>query len=194
MPLIYLIAGYDQTVTYERLDSDGESVRPTITGVSATLNGVSVGDLENEPWWDEEAEVHRLNLLGTEVPDPGPLVLSWSGTDEDGSEFTDHEELLVLVSDDPDAALVYRVRRFLRVEDDDPTVAPLVRAAQAYIANAGVSRPSRDNEPANAQYETAVSCYVSIVMSGGESDLDAVMTAILLQMRAEPASEEDESA
>jgi hypothetical protein len=193
MPLIYLIAGYDQTVTYERLDSDGESVRPTITGVSATLNGVSV-DLENEPWWDEEAEVHRLNLLGTEVSEPGPLVLSWSGTDEDGSEFTDREELLVLVSDDPDAALVYRVRRFLRVEDDDPTVAPLVRAAQAYIANAGVSRPSRDNEPANAQYETAVSCYVSIVMSGGESDLDAVMTAILLQMRAEPASEEDESA
>jgi len=178
-----LIAGCDRPLYYTRIDVDDSTVQPTIESVSGVLNGAAV-TIADTPQWDEENARYALEALGTEIAAAGTLLLTWKGTDPDGRAFTDTETVIVLADDSPDALLLRRVQEFLRLEDNDPTVWMLVGAAKAYVAGAGVTRPDpAEDEEKTAQYDLAVSLYVSIIFSGGESKLDAAMTAVLLQLR-----------
>ena len=176
-----LIAGCDATVSFDE--------EATTVDVTATLNGTTV-TLSNDPSPVDASDLsagYTLDLLSDEVLTPGDFVLTWVWDDADGIEHTRPVTYLVLASDDPDALLVYRANRFLRLEDDDPTVIPLVLAAKQYLENAGVADPRDESTPAEgavAQYELLVCLYVSTVYSGGESKLDVAMTSHILQMRS----------
>ena len=176
-----LIAGCDATVSFDE--------EATTVDVTATLNGTTV-TLSNDPSPVDASNLsagYTLDLLSDEVLTPGDFVLTWVWDDADGIEHTRPVTYIVLASDNPDALLTYRVNRFLRLEDDDPTVLPLVLAAKQYLDGAGITDPRDDSAPqdaAVAQYELAVCLYVSIVYSGGESKLDPAMTSVILQMRS----------
>lgn len=85
-----------------------------------------------------------------------------------------------------DPRLVQKVKDFLRVSDDD-TLQPLILAAEAYLANAGVMPPEEGEGDVwmkiRALYELAITLYVSLVYSGGGSNLEPAMTAIILQIK-----------
>jgi len=81
-------------------------------------------------------------------------------------------------------ALIAQVCGFLRIETDDGTVEPLVDAAIAYMTGAGIIRPDPTELDATAQYNLAVTLYVSGIFNGGENKLEPALIATMLQLRA----------
>ena len=107
-------------------------------------------------------------------------------------------------------ALLDKVKEYVRAgEGDDPILLSLISAAKQYLYNAGVSEPtasvvSSSNEYDSGQeytlpqeygplslYELAVVLYVNMLYNGGkETLLDKAMTAIILQIKEYPMTEE----
>jgi hypothetical protein len=202
-----LPAGCDRSITYARLDPHDLStiedldagttttrparVKPTINRVTAKLNGQTL-ELTHEPTWDDTA--HRiedgieqgqefvLELDGSTLV-VGELAITYQGTDPAGGAFKDTVTYLVLADDGPEAALIYRVTNFLRLEATDPTIPPLVDAAIAYLENAGVTRPADSEGKQVALYELAVTLYVNTIFSDGEDKLEDAMTSIVWQLK-----------
>jgi hypothetical protein len=175
---MYLIAGLDETVYYSRT----ETGQPTVSSVTATLDGVAV-TLSESPAWDEENGRYTLVVLGSEKASAGELVFTWNGTDADGGEFSDAQSVWVLASDAAFEGPLLRSRQFLRLEESDPVVLPLVLSALESLKIAGVSQPDATDESGVSAYEVAVATVVSMMYSGGESKLGPAIQSAIWQLR-----------
>lgn len=81
-----------------------------------------------------------------------------------------------------DARLLKKVCDYLRVNSADPSIMPLITAAQQYLEGAGVPAPVQGAP--TEQYDLAVILYVNTIYNGGEDKLEGAMTSLVLQLRA----------
>lgn len=154
---------------------------PTTDAVTFEVHGTSVALTDTDGVW--------AGVIPHDIADPADGEQQWGGafvitrSGADGQQIS-RVAVRVFVVLSGGYELLEQVTSFLRCEADDPTVPPLIRAAEGYLAGAGVTAPAAPDSSDGALYSLAVVLHVHAMYSGGEDKLGDSLTAIILQLRA----------